>query len=154
MQRMFVRLLPILLLPLAACTAVRAGVQLQDAMSARDAAEAKDASTNAPYEWTMASLYLDKAWEEMGSGAYRTCVQLARKSAEWSDHAVVQVERGKRTLEIDAEPLEQTSVAPRPDPRPPPEPEIEKPLESPDDLKIGPTPTPTPAPAPAPEAAP
>ena len=147
MQRMSARLLPLLLLPIAACTAVRAGVQLQDAMSARDAADAKDASVNAPYEFTMAGLYLDKAWEEMGSGSYRTCVQLARKSAEWSDHAVVQVERGRRTLEVEADTLaDRATVAPQPDVRPP-EPEIEKPLESPDDLKIAPT-SPTPVPAP------
>ena len=157
--------LPTLILLTSGCGAVRAGVQLQDAMTARDAALVRDADQNAPYEWTMASLYLDKAWEEMGTGQYRMCVTLAKKSAEWSDHAIVQVEKGRRTLEVDIESVPEPGVVPDPTreespgvPPPPPEPAEDASLDSKDDLQIG-APAPqapgepaAPAPGPAPSA--
>lgn len=150
------RLLPVLILLAPGCGAVRAGVQLQDAMTARDQALVRDADTNAPYEWTMASLYLDKAWEEMGTGQYRMCVRLAKKSAEWSDHAIVQVEKGKRTLELDVEVVPERGVVPDPTreaPPPPPEPREDAPLDSADDLQLGP-PRPKPTTPDVPEPAP
>jgi len=85
----------------AGCAAGRAGIQVQDAIAARDSAIAEGADQDALYEFTMASRYLDKAWEEMGTGQYRMSVELSKKSAEWSDQAVVQMQRGARELDLD-----------------------------------------------------
>ena len=52
------------------CAAARAGLQVQDAMAAKQAAAEAGAEDAAPYEFTMASRYLEKAWEEIGTGQY------------------------------------------------------------------------------------
>lgn len=104
------------------CAAVRAGIQVQDAQAARDSAIQDGADTLAVYEFTMAERYLEKAWEEMGTGAYKTSVELSRKSAEWSDQAVVQMRRGDRGVAVDLDGLQDSSeAAPEPaldDPEP------------------------------------
>lgn len=101
-------LIPLLFLAglASGCTAVRAGAQVQEAISARDAALARDADVNAPFEYTMASRYLDKAWEEIGTGQYKMSVTLAQKSAEWSDCSIVQVETGRRSIDVDLNQVE------------------------------------------------
>ena len=91
----------VLSLGLGGCAAGRAGLQIQDAIEARDAALSEGADEAAPYEYTMARRYLEKAWEEMGYSEYKMSVLLARKSAEWSDQAIVQMQRGTRVIDVD-----------------------------------------------------
>ena len=147
---------------LAGCAAGRAGIQLQDATVARDAARDAGAATEAVYEYTMAERYLEKAWEEAGTGQYRMCVDLAKKSAEWSDQAVVQIARGERTLDVDLQGIEDSDAgqvppqtppsapAPAPDPAPAAEPAPD-PAAAPEPAA---PPAPEEAPAPAAEPAP
>lgn len=117
-----------------ACTAARTGIELQSATEAKAIALDKRAPELAPYEWSMASHYLVKAWEEAGHGEHRTSVQLAKKSQEWTDQALVEIGRGPRRLDIDEESL-QPPVMTRPTALPEPVPEP-KSLASEDDLEM------------------
>lgn len=128
----------------SACTAARTGIQLQQAVELRDNAEARDAREHAPYEFHMARYYLEKAWEEAGHGEHKASVQLARKSMEWADQALIQIGRGPTNLEPDLTDVEDAPApAPRPlptddpatlpDPRPAPAPVS---LEDEDDIEV------------------
>ncbi|MEZ4321292.1 MAG: hypothetical protein R3F61_27700 [Myxococcota bacterium] len=97
------------------CAAARAGLQVQDAIAAREQAREAGAEQDALYEYTMANRYLEKAWEEMGTGQYKMSVSLSKKSAAWSDQAVVQVERGARAVEVDLATLRDGDVVPHPE---------------------------------------
>lgn len=128
----------------SACTAAHSALQIQTAADARDVAVAKDAAELAPYELAMATHYLEKAWEEAGHGEHRYSVELARKSVEWTDQALVQVGRGPRRLDLELDSLKDAvQPAPRPIPPPPPsdatmpEPEMPAPiLDDDDDIEI------------------
>lgn len=140
--------LAVLLLGSVGCTAARAGLQLQAAVQARDDAADREAAERAPYAFAMAQHYLAKAWEEAGHGENKASVQLAQKSMEWADQALVQIEQGPRRLLVDLEslddstPVRDRAPAPAPPPTlptpptlpaPPPEP---APLDGPDDLPL------------------
>lgn len=107
----------------AGCTAARSGIQLQTAVDAHDVAVDRNAGELAPYELGMSSHYLRKAWEEAGHGEHKASVLLARKSMEWADRALVQVERGPRAIEVEGleKMPEAAPVAPREMPAPEPE---------------------------------
>lgn len=113
------RVLALVLVGLPGCTAIKASVQIQGAMDARNAAEAGGAAEHAPYEHTMATRYLEKAWEELGSREYRTSVELARTSEKWSGLALTQAEKAPRDAPED---LVDRPTVPAPAlPTPPPE---------------------------------
>lgn len=116
-------LLLVLALVGTGCTAARSGIQLQTASDAREVAVDRNAGELAPYELGMATHYLRKAWEEAGHGEHKYSVVLAKKSIEWTDRALVQVERGPRTLEVEDldEMPEARPVPARPLPQPTPE---------------------------------
>lgn len=116
------------------CTAARTGIELQSATEAKSVALAKRAPELAPYEWSMANHYLVKAWEEAGHGEHKTSVQLAKKSQEWIDQALVEIGRGPRRLDIDEEAFTRPEMT-RPRPLPEAEPEPQS-LESEDDLDM------------------
>jgi len=59
-------------------------------------ARAEGAEEQARYEYTMALNYLEKAREEAGYSELRIADALARQSAEWSDRAVIFMERRVR----------------------------------------------------------
>lgn len=103
--------LAFVLVGLTGCTAIKANVEIQGALDARNAAEAGGAAEHAPYEHTMAVRYLEKAWEELGSREYRTSVELARTSEKWSDLALAQAEKAPRDAPED---LVDRPVAPAP----------------------------------------
>ncbi len=116
------------------CTAARSALQIQEAVDARALALEKDAAERAPYAFGMATYYLQKAWEEAGHGEHRSSVELARKSIEWSDRAVVEVGRG--TLQVEEEILHDVeesapSASPEPVEEHPP-----APLDGEDDIVI------------------
>ena len=126
---------------ISGCAAGRAGIQIQDAIAARDAALEAGAESSAIYEYTMAHRYRDKAGEEMGTGQDGLSVDLSKKSAEWSDQAIIQIERGARELDLDLRDIDDTVVPPpavppdgpiEPDPEPFEEPAVpEPPVEEP-----------------------
>ena len=82
---------------LGGCTAVKASIQLVSAEQALVRAETYGASESAEYEYIMALRYLEKAREEAGYSEFRMADALARQSAEWSDRAIIFVERRGRT---------------------------------------------------------
>jgi len=106
----------------AGCTASKAQVQVVSAEEALRRAEEYDADEKAVYEYTMAVEYLGKAKDELGHSQTKMADALARQSAEWSDRAIIFVERRGRQ-EISAEGL--SDEVPPPPPPPPPEPDPE-----------------------------
>lgn len=120
------RLVPIaLLVVLAGCTAAKASIQIVNAEQSLTRAETQGAPDIAAYEFTMAKLYLEKAQEEAGYSEFRIADALARQSAEWSDRAVIFVEkRGRTEIELDdfvlpekttPDPVPKTAPTPAPD---------------------------------------
>jgi hypothetical protein len=106
---------------LASCTATKASVQVVSAEESLRRAREYQAESKAVYEYTMAVEYLEKARSELGYSEYRLADVLARQSAEWSDRAIIYIEkRGK--VEITGEGLSDTLPPPPPPPPPAPEP--------------------------------
>lgn len=82
------------------CTAIKATVHVAQAEQALAEARNHDAQNLAIYEYTMAIRYLEKAREEHGSADYRICENLARRSAEWADKAIISIERGRKGIDM------------------------------------------------------
>ena len=165
--------LPLTMVALLAtgCTAIKASYHVSAADQAVAEARKYGAADSAVYEYTMSVRYLEESKEKLGFSHYRASEQLARKSAEWADKAVISVQEHKR---VDGGTgIEDRADAPPPPPPPAPgpppvpgqpssvvfpEPTVEVdqfgiPIVTPD---TPPTPwdTPAPAPAPVPEPAP
>jgi hypothetical protein len=81
---------------LAGCTAAKAQFQILSAEEGLHTAAGQDADRVAVFEYQMATLYLDKAKEEAGYSQFRMADALARQSAEWSDRAIIFVQRHGR----------------------------------------------------------
>ncbi|MCA9491946.1 MAG: DUF4398 domain-containing protein [Myxococcales bacterium] len=142
-----------LLLLLVGCTASKASIQIVNADDGLRRAREYDADRLAEYEYVMAMRYLEKAKEEAGHSEFRVADALARQSAEWSDRAIIFVEkRGRSDLQLDdfsEDSMSPTADAPQPPPPPAPAPAPVVPTGLEDIL--GPTsPTPVPAPPPVP----
>lgn len=101
---------------LAGCAAAKAQIGIVGAEQALARAREYDADELAQYEYQMASLYLEKAREEAGWSDFRIADALARQSAEWSDRAIIFVERhGRAQFNLD-EISDTTAPAPAPAP--------------------------------------
>jgi hypothetical protein len=81
----------------AGCTAAKAQFQILSAEQGLRQAAEHDAQQIAAFEYEMARLYLDKSKEEAGYSEFRMADALAKMSAEWSDRAIIFVERHKRS---------------------------------------------------------
>jgi hypothetical protein len=103
-----------LLALVAGCTAAKAQLEILSAEEGLRRAQDYEAERLAVYEYTMAEQYLDKAREEAGFSAYRLADALARRSAQWSDRAIIFVERRGRG-EIDLRGLTDQGPVPVPD---------------------------------------
>lgn len=75
------------LLAASACGAVQSTAGLIDADRQLQAAREAGAESRAPYEWTAATLYLQKAREEVGHSDYDVAAQFARKAAQYAIEA-------------------------------------------------------------------
>jgi len=115
------------------CGPVNSAIALRDAREALDMARQAEAPDVAPYEWTMAKAYLDKAREEQGYADYKMSVELAERTAELAQFAVDAV-GGYRPTEGGGtgqdDPIEELG--------PPPEPSSESDAPSPEDPGLGP----------------
>jgi hypothetical protein len=67
---------------LAGCGPVQSTQYLLDAEVQIEAARTAQADKLAPYEWTLANLYIHKAREEAGYSDYEVAVDFARKAKE------------------------------------------------------------------------
>jgi hypothetical protein len=79
----------LLLLPLLGGCAVRATSAILAAEEKLRAAETAGAATRAPYEYTLARSYLEKAKEETGSSDYGAAESLAQRAGSFADAALV-----------------------------------------------------------------
>jgi hypothetical protein len=86
---------------LGGCAATRATLSIIEAQDQLELAREQGAQEVAIYEMTMAQRYLQKAWEEVGTSDYGVSVALSKKSAEWSDQAIIRVQEGAREVELD-----------------------------------------------------
>lgn len=82
-----------IVLACSGCTAAKATIQIVSAEQALRRADTHDCERIAAYEYVMAEQYLAKAREEAGYSEFRIADALARRSAEWSDRAIIFVER-------------------------------------------------------------
>jgi hypothetical protein len=119
------------------CTAAKANISIINAEQALVRAQGEDAPDVAKYEYTMAARYLEKAREEAGYSEYRVADALARQSAEWSDRAIIFVERrGRTSINLDdfSDVPDQQMIPPTPAPEPDvdevPPPEAGKPSDA------------------------
>ena len=96
---------------LMSCTALKVNVSLMRAQT--DLGEARDAGAKerAPYEYTRADRYLEKAQEEYLGGDMRIADALCREASRWADQAIIAVEQRGR-LELDLQALENEQSAP------------------------------------------
>jgi hypothetical protein len=83
------------------CAAAKSTYHLVEAEQALKGADESRADELAVYEYTMATRYLEKAREESQYAEYKVSVQLARKSAQWSDRAIITIQREGRDLDLD-----------------------------------------------------
>lgn len=124
-------------LPIGGCTAAKAQFQILSAEQGLHQAAEHDAETVAAFEYEMARLYLEKSKEEAGYSEYRVADALARMSAEWSDRAIIFVERHKRSsVELSDFGEKGPIPAPNPttlipDPEPAPLPELDDEVDIP-----------------------
>ncbi|MBZ4395093.1 DUF4398 domain-containing protein [Myxococcus sp. MISCRS1] len=72
---------------LAACGPVKSTANILDAEVQIQAARTAGADKLAPYEWTAANLYLDKAREEVGYSDYQAGVDFAVKASRFANEA-------------------------------------------------------------------
>jgi hypothetical protein len=120
-----------LLVVVSGCAAAKASIHLVIAETALSRAADQGAPTRAPYEYTMAERYLQKAKEEHAEADYRVAEVLSRASADWSDQAVITIEARGRA-DIDLTPLQDAAMPAPPAPgevTPEPPPEPKKPSE-------------------------
>jgi hypothetical protein len=95
------------LLAASGCTAGRATYYLIDADRAyKDAVEA-GAEEDAVYEFTLAWLYRDKAWEEWGYSDYQHSEELALKAVEFARAAEQVARYGAEERELIEDTLEE-----------------------------------------------
>lgn len=82
------RLFPLLLaLAGASCGPLRSTAFLLDADVALEAARTAGAEELAPYEFTAAHLYLQKAREEVGYSDYEVALDFAKKASKFANEA-------------------------------------------------------------------
>jgi hypothetical protein len=84
MQWTLLPLLAVLPMALGGCTAVRASYYLLDAQRKFESAVNAGAEQRAPYEFTLAEQYLQKAREEDGYSDFGAAEMLSRKSIEYA----------------------------------------------------------------------
>jgi hypothetical protein len=72
---------------LAGCGPVRSTANILDAEVDIQAARTAGAEKEAPFEWTAANLYLEKAREEVGYSDYQAGVDFAVKASKYAKEA-------------------------------------------------------------------
>ena len=95
-------LLAMMVLGLASCGPVEATAVINDATVALAGAKAADGERYAPYEYTSAELYLEKAQEERGHADYQTAIEYARKAREMARQAQSSSQKSLREGAADA----------------------------------------------------
>ena len=89
---------------LTACTAVNSSFHIIQADQALQKAKSAEAERLAPYQFTMSQEYLEKARSEAADSDHKIAMQLAKKSAEWADQAIIAIEnQGMRSLSLDSD---------------------------------------------------
>lgn len=87
---------------LAGCGPVESTAVINDAQVALAGARAADGEKYAPYEYTSAELYLEKAREERGYADFQPAIEYARKAREMARQARVKAQKAIRDAGDDA----------------------------------------------------
>ena len=72
---------------LSSCGPIQSTSVISDADVQLSAAKTAGAEKYATYEWTLASMYLHKAREEVGRSAFESAVEYARKAKKFATEA-------------------------------------------------------------------
>lgn len=113
------RAIPVLIacgLAVAGCTATLSTVRIVAADKAIDEAEALGAPTRAPYEYTLATQYRAKAWEQFADGQHGDAVSLANLAATTARLAVTRMDTAGRPAGPALDPEALPDPAPRTEP--------------------------------------
>lgn len=78
------------------CTAAKVNIALIQAQEDLHNAREYGAETRAPYEFTRAERYLQKAAEEYRNADYKIADALCRASSEWADQAIIVIQQRGR----------------------------------------------------------
>ncbi len=89
---------------LSGCTAIKSTVELSKAEQAVLQAAAVEASSRAPYEWTMTEQAILKAREEWGYADYGPAERFSKEASRWAALAVDAAETSQRTEMMDRMP--------------------------------------------------
>lgn len=111
-------LFAVFLLPLLGGCAVRATSVLLQAEQKVRAAETAGAAERAPYEFTLAKTYLDKAKEETGTSDYGAAETLALRAGTYADAALARAGDAPRELPSNPAADVPTEVTPAQTPKP------------------------------------
>lgn len=95
MPRSFLSLAAVLF---CGCTAVNGYVHLTAADQALGRADEQNAKEFAPYEYTMAVRYVEKAREEAGYSNWKDAETLAKAAAEWADKSIILIQTEGRNV--------------------------------------------------------
>ena len=118
---------------LASCTAAKVNIALMRAQEDLHNAKEYGAETRAPYEFTRAERYLQKAAEEYRGADYKIADALCQAASEWADRAIIVIQKRGR-VEIGIEDL--TTGTPNTNPQSTPEQPTTPPVaEEPDEFE-------------------
>ena len=81
---------------LGGCTAAKVNIALIQAQEDLHNAREYGAEDRAPYEFTRAERYLQKAAEEYRNADYKIADALCRASSEWADQAIIVIQKRGR----------------------------------------------------------
>lgn len=79
---------------LASCGPIVSTQMISDARRSVDRASSRDGAEHAIYEYTLATLYLDKAREEWAYNRYQKARDYARLAQRYAEEALLRMEQG------------------------------------------------------------
>ncbi len=84
-----------------ACASVKSTYHLAIAEKGLKRATEAGGEEDVPYYWTLASRYLEKSREEAASSDHKHSVQLSKKSAEFADQVLIELEKKGTSQDVD-----------------------------------------------------
>jgi hypothetical protein len=99
---------------LTSCTAAKVNITLIRAQEDLHNAKEYGAETRAPYEFTRAERYLQKAAEEYRGADYKIADALCQAASEWADRAIIVIQqRGRVEIGVDDLAAESPDASPQ-----------------------------------------
>ncbi len=121
---------------LTSCTAAKVNIALIRAQEDLHNAKEYGAETRAPFEFTLAERYLQKAAEEYRGADYKIADALCQAASEWADRAIIVIEkRGRVEIGIEDLAAETPDAGPQSPEANPEQAATPPPVEEPDEFE-------------------